>query len=365
MHLSTPKTWRGGEQQVLYLAKYLQSVGIHQIVACRTDSEMQKRCESDSIPFAAMPMRSELDIGTIRKIIRTVKENQINILHAHTAKAHSIGLLAMKWGGLSKLGVRFVVTRRVDFKIRPGFLSRMKYQSKAVDRYIAISENVRQILIGDGIADSRIRIAYSGIDTNRLATLPDASSLRQEFNITNDTVVFGNVAALVDHKDQETLVKAVGLLKDKELPRFIVMIVGEGELRSKLESLVQSLNIADKVIFTGFRNDIPSFYSLFDIFVLSSKEEGLGTSVLDAMSAGLPVIATRGGGIPEMIVPEQGGLLSDVKDAEGLALNLAFALQNQSLWPKWAKFNKDKVGQFDYHETGRCNLEIYSELLNS
>lgn len=365
LHLNTARTWRGGEQQVLYLARYLKGEGIRQIVAGRRNSEMQKRCQAEGIPFVGLGMASELDLFSVFALIRLVRREGIRILHAHTARAHSLGLLAMKLGRLEKQGVRFVVSRRVDFPVRPGRLSRLKYESPLVHRYIAISENVRRILVEDGIAEDRIRVAYSGVDTKRLRQLPDASGLRKEFQLQEGIVIFGNVAALVDHKDQRTLLQAVALLQKQDVPPFMLFIVGQGELEKELTALRDRLGLQDRVIFTGFRNDVPAFLSLFDLFVMSSKEEGLGTIVLDAMSAGLPVITTDGGGLPEMIVDGKGGLVCPAGDAAALAASLEKALRSPGLWKEWGAFNQERVRGFDYCQTGRRNLEIYSEVLKA
>lgn len=365
LHLNTARTWRGGEQQVLYLAEYLRDAGIRQIVCGRRNSEMQKRCMAEGIPFVAAGMNFEFDPLSALRIIKLVRKEHIRVIHAHTAKAHSIGLLAMKLGRLEEEGVRFIVTRRVDFHTRQGMLSGLKYRSSLVHRYVAISENVRRILIEDGIATEKIRVAYSGIDTERLKNLPDPAPLREEFQIPPHTVILGNIAALVDHKDQRTLLQAVSLLVKEDLPPFLLFIVGEGELREELTAMRDRLGLKERVIFTGFRNDVPLFLSLFDIFVMSSKEEGLGTIVLDAMSAGLPVIATDGGGLPEMVVPEKGGLLSPKENPSALAENIARALRNPELWKQWGSYNRTVVRRFDYRETGRRNLEIYNEVLRS
>ena len=395
IHINTASTWRGGEQQVLYLAKYLQSqANVRQMIVGRKNSAMQDRCNQASIRFVGFGMRSEVDLYSVWQLIQLVKKEKIRILHAHTAKAHSIGLLAMKLGALSKIGVKFIVSRRVDFNVAKSYFSRLKYHSPLIHRYIAISKNVQQIMIENGIPDSRISIAYSGIDTLKFKVLPNPTKLRQEFNLQPNTLILGNVAALVDHKDQQTLLKAAAILKNEwqknsnsikkkknnsrinannkiesrlnhldALPNWKLFIVGEGELKTKLLDLHQSLNLEDWVIFTGFRTEIPAFLSLFDIFVMSSKEEGLGTSVIDAMAAGLPVVSTDGGGLTELVVHQKGGLVSKAQDAEQLAANLKEAILSPKDCSEWARFNQKQAKKFDYHQTGQRNLEIYNQVL--
>ncbi|MBI3395419.1 MAG: glycosyltransferase [Spirochaetia bacterium] len=221
---------------------------------------------------------------------------------------------------------------------------------------------MRKILVQDGIDASHIEIAYSGIDPERLRSLPDRSVIRGEFGVPGDEILFGNVAALVDHKDQATLLRAVGCMKDQALSGFRVFIVGEGELRLSLEALSAQLGISHLVRFTGFRRDVPAFLSAFDVFVMSSKEEGLGTAVLDAMAAGLPVVCTDGGGLPEMIENEKGGLLSPARNPEALAASMALLLRDAERRARFGAYNKTAVQRFSYQSTFRMTLAAYAKL---
>ena len=188
----------------------------------------------------------------------------------------------------------------------------------------------------------------------------------KEFSVSDGELIIGNIAALVDHKDQRTLIEAVHLLKkNKRRHPFKVFIVGEGELRDELTGLANKYNLIEDgtLIFTGFREDVDAFLSLFDIFVLSSKEEGLGTSVLDAMASGLSVCATSGGGIPEMIDDGEGGFLSPVGDAVSLSESLEKLLNNPEKRKIMGLYNKRKVKSFSRQSTCRQTLEVYKKVL--
>lgn len=370
LHLNTARTWRGGEQQVLYLASFLKDSGIRQVVVGQPGSVLEERCAEAGVPFHGKEMRSELDLLAITQIIRFVVQNRFTVIHAHTARAHTLGLLAMLLGRLEKKGVRLVVSRRVDFPIAPGLLSRMKYFSPLVVRFVAISNNIKRILIEDGISPDRISVACSGVDVDRFQSLPAPSYLRKEFSLPRKAIIFGNVAALVDHKDHRTLLHAAALLKkrlesQKGHPVWRLFIVGDGELRDDLLLLRSQLNLLDEVVFTGFRKEIPAFFALFDVFVMSSKEEGLGTAVLDAMAAGLPLVSTDGGGLPEMIIPGKGGLLSPVGDTVALADSLFRILNDGPMRKRFGMFNRRYVRRFSHIEMARRNLEIYREVIHS
>ena len=360
LHLNTAKTWRGGEQQVLYLAEQIQKNQGRQIVAGQPGSELQKRCLEKNIPFFPVRMFGEIDIFAAKKIAAAAQANNLGILHAHTAKAHSLALLAKKYNPDLKL----IVSRRVDFPAGRGYFSRKKYLSPLVDMYLAISENVRRILESDGIPRHKIEIAYSGIDLTRFKSLPDPEYLRKEFAIRPGEIILGNVAALVDHKDQKTLIRAFHILKgqgrSKKLTRLFIL--GEGELRKKLAKLAWAGPARNSIVFTGFRRDVNAFLNLFDIFVMSSKEEGLGTAVLDAMACGLPVAATEGGGIPEMIDDEKGGYLVQVGAAEALAGALAKLVESEALRNKYGNYNKKRVHDFSCESTYEATVRAYLKL---
>lgn len=369
LHLNTAKTWRGGERQVWFLASGLAERGITQWIVGRPGSELEERSRAAGLPFFGIPMRGEWDLLAVRRLREFIRSERINILHTHTSRAHGLGLMAVA----KTPDCHLVVSRRVDFPASKNWLSRRKYLSPRIAKYIAISENVKRVLLADGVDADRIRIAYSGIDLTRFAPLAgemaamsakNLTALRTEFEIGKQ-VVIGNVAALVDHKDQTTLLLALAhLAKDGGAENFRCLIFGEGELRAALESQATELGLLNSVVFfAGFRDQIDDAYRLFDIFVMSSKEEGLGTAVLDAMGFALPVAATRGGGIPEMILDGEGGYLSPVGEAVKLAADLRKLIVSPELRERFGAFNRQRVKRFSHQATCENTLDVYNEIL--
>ena len=379
LHLNTARTWRGGERQVWFLARGLQERGIPQWIVGLPGSELEQRARDAGLPFYGIKMRGEWDYFAVRKLRAFIGRENLNILHAHTSRAHGLGLMTV-----AKLPrTRLIVSRRVDFPAGRNYLSRRKYLSPRIATYIAISENVQRVLLADGVPENKIRIAYSGIDLNRFAPLTgDAArasvarmaALRSEFGLpepdngdAHGPVVIGNVAALVDHKDQATLLNALARLNAGDGPtnkNFVCLIFGAGELQAALEKQARDLGLLNRsVFFAGFRDQIDDAYRLFDIFVMSSKEEGLGTAVLDAMGFSLPVAAARGGGIPEMIVDGEGGYLSPVGDAAALAENLQRLLESNELRARFGAYNRKRVERFSHQATCETTLRIYRDVL--
>ena len=356
LHLNTASSWRGGERQSLFLAEGLKKRNIPQIIVGVPGSELEKRAK-DNFTFIPLKMRGEWDVSSVLSLIKIIKNNNIKLIHTHTARAHTIALIAK----YIYPNFSLVVSRRVDFHINKNIFSKMKYTSSLVDLFLTVSNRIKDILIEDGVDPEKIITVYSGIDPLPFKTKKSITHLKKEFSIPPKTTVIGNIAALVDHKDQETLIKAVALLPSSL--KFKLLIVGEGELEAHLKSIVKALNLEDKVIFTGFRTDIPDLLRLFHIFALTSKEEGLGTSVLDAMMCQLPLVVTKGGGIPEMVDHEKGGYLAEVKDIIKIYEYLQILIKDTNLRKQLGTYNGSAVKKFFINATIEKTIYVYSSLL--
>ncbi len=206
------------------------------------------------------------------------------------------------------------MTRRVDFHLARNPFSRWKYNHAS--RVLAISDKVKEVLEQDGVPHGKISVVKSGIDFSRFQWIEAIP--KEMLGVPSDSLLIGQVASMADHKDQATFIKAVALVRPS-FRHMRAMIVGDGELKSKLMGLAKALKVDDVIHFMGFRDDALRLLKSFDIFCLSSKEEGLGTSVLDAMALMVPVVATRAGGIPEMVKDGVTGYLAKPQDPQNLA----------------------------------------------
>jgi glycosyltransferase involved in cell wall biosynthesis len=312
--VNTEKTWRGGEQQELYLLEGLRERGhlVHSIA--QPGSPTAEKCREAEIKTFEVRMRAEADALAVKEIAEIMRRGKYDLVHSHTSHGHFLTWIAAYFG---RRPLR-VVSRRVDFSIyRHIFsLSWLKYIHGA-DLYICVSDAVRNVLISDGVPAKRVEVVHSGIDPDRFNGR-NGTELREEFGIVPGTVVIGNVGHLAPHKGQATLLEAVPVIREK-FPAVRVIIVGDGHIRGSLEASARRLAVDDVVHFTGFRNDVPDMLSLFDVFVMPSTMEGLGTSILDALAARRPVVATNVGGIPEIISDGETGYLVSPRDPAALA----------------------------------------------
>jgi glycosyltransferase involved in cell wall biosynthesis len=327
--------WRGGEQQVLYLSQYLREVGCKSEVICQPHSALYRRAREADIPVKPLRIRGEIDLAAVWRLSRYLRRQRVDILHMHTPHDHAIGILA----GMLAPKVAKVVSRRVDFPPMRHGLSRWKYSYPGVC-YVAVSEAVRDVLISSGAAPSQVCTVHSGIDLRRFVALPTAPPL-----FPGGTRVVGTVGHLAGHKGHTYLLEAIRLLRRDE-PHIGLVIAGDGGLRAALEAQAASLGITSQVRFTGFRHDILALMQQFEVFVFSSVMEGLGTAILDAMALRKPVVATRAGGIPEVVQDGVTGLLVPPREPEALAKALLSVLRQPEQSRAFGEAGRKRVEMF-------------------
>jgi glycosyltransferase involved in cell wall biosynthesis len=359
LHINTERTWRGGEQQALYLLAGLKKQGITSHLVCQNESPMHQKAMASGIQVTPIAMHGEVDLLAIRRLRALVKENRYSIIHSHTSHAHALAY----WSSIGTR-VRRLVTRRVDFSIyRHSFLglSGLKYRYMA-DFYIAISHKIKEIMVADGIMADHIFVVHSGIDPNRFAG-HKGDYLRSEFDLEDDEHIIINVAHLAGHKGQKYLVHAIPLVLSK-FSKLRFIIIGGGKLLEELKALASSLGLKQELIFTGFRSDVGAFYHLADLFVMSSVQEGLGTAVLDALALGKPVVATLAGGIPEIITDGQTGRLVPTADPEALAEGIVYMMTQRDEAMRMAQQGRDMVRRnFSIKSMIENNIRVYQHIM--
>ncbi len=357
-HIDTEKGWRGGEQQALYLMKGLVRRGHEVSLAAQPGSPLASRAKAEGIRTLAIPMRGEGDLLAIWRLRRALNATEPAVVHMHTSHAHTLGCLAASLPRNN--GVKTVVSRRVDFSILRSPLSRFKY-THGVDRFICISEAIKEVMIEGGVPGELIDIVPSGIDTGRFENVKPAD-LRKEFNLPAESCLLGNVAHFADHKGHRFLVDAFAQVAARVESAHMIL-VGVGELKGAVEHQVRSLGIESRVIFAGFREDIPEVLAGFDLFVMGSHLEGLCTSIMDAMATGIPVVATTAGGIPEIIDTEKEGLLVPPRDPAALAQAILRVVEDAKLAQDLGQSGREKVQKhFSADRMVERTLEIYNQL---
>lgn len=319
LQLDTERGWRGGQLQLALLAAGLTAPW-RCVVACRPGEPLAADLSRRGVAIEALTPRSALDPLAIWHLRRLVVRLRPVAVHAHTSHTHQLALLAC-----AGTGVPVLVTRRVDFPLKRGLVARWKYG--AVRQWITVSSAVAAVMQAGGVPATRVTVIRDGIDPARhLETVP---TLRAELGLQADALLVGITAALEDHKDHRTLLAAWQQV-EAAVPRAHLVVAGDGALRAVLAEQSRALGLR-RCHFLGFRSDVPALLRALDVFTLSSKLEGLGSSVMDAQWCGLPVVATAAGGIPELVRDGVTGLLVPVGDAPALAAALRRVLGDADL----------------------------------
>ena len=302
IHVDTARTWRGGQRQVLLTVLGLRERGHRTVLVAHPEGELAERA-SEGHDLIRLAPRAEVDLHAGWKLSRIIKDMRPDVLHAHDPHAVALSSLALSFLTSGKCP-GLVASRRVAFHLKGHAFSRWKYHQ--VDCFVAASNAIHQMLIGDGIEPGHVVTVYEGIDLHRVQAEP-AANIHAEFWLPKQAPVVGAVAALTQEKGHKYLIEAAALVV-REVPDARFVILGEGELRPALERQIKELHLDKHVVLPGFRADILSFIKSFDLFVMSSLFEGLGTSLLDAMALSKATVASDTGGIPEVVSHGETGL---------------------------------------------------------
>jgi glycosyltransferase involved in cell wall biosynthesis len=357
LHVDSERSWRGGERQILLLMRRQRERGDEPHLAAPADAAISKRAAAEGFPLHPVPMRGIWDLLSALRLGGLHRSLRPEVVHWHAARAHALGALAAR---IAPVPAR-ILSRRVDFPVRGSLGSRLLYADPA-DRIVAISGGVREALVASGVPPARIRVVQSGIDLAPFAVPCDREALRTSLGVPAGAVLVLQVAALAPHKSQTDLLRAAAILRDGGSP-VRIWIAGEGRLKDSLEREHSSLVLGDTVRFLGFREDVPDLLRAADLFCLSSYLEGLGTSILDAMAAGLPVVATRVGGIPEAVADGETGLLVPPRDPAALAEALGRLAGDPDLRRRMGEGAARRVQDFSADRTEERTRAVYLEAL--
>ena len=355
LHISTEPSWQGGEQQAFYLAQGLRQRGHRSVIVARKDGAFAKRMHQQYFQVHTFRRRGRGPdaLWTIRRLVRALRPD---ILHAHDGHALSAA-------GIATLGLSrplCIASRRVVFPIR----SPAKYCHLA-DGVIAISGAVMNACRTAGIPEGMLRLVHSGVDPERAGS-GNRERGRRALNLSEEDVLLLTIASLTACKGHAHLLDALPKVF-RQFPKARLALVGQGELRQKLHDHAVRIGIADRVQFLGYRNDIPDLLCAADLFVMPSVQEGLCTSLLDAMLAGVPVVTTSAGGIVDIVGFEStdgpyGYVVSPGKSSE-LCSAITNALTDPCMNKLADRAREHALRYFTHHQMIEGTLSAYHEWL--
>ena len=306
LHVTSARTRRGGENQTFLLAEGLRSRGVETSLVIPEDASYP----TPMTGTVRIRFRGETDLPAMRRLSALIGEFSPDLVHAHTGHSHSWAAVALKLG---RSPTPLAVSRRVMFSPSGNPVSRWKFRQ--ADMYLCVSRAVARVMLDYGIPPGRVEVVHSGVPAPGCAG--DGRGLRDSLGIAPGKLVALSLAAFTPNKNQASLICALSLVPPGSRP--VCILAGEGSTRVESERLAQELGLSDTVRFPGFVEDPGELLAASDVFVLSSLSEGLSTSTIEAMACGLPVVATRCGGVEDLVVDGETGLLVPPGSPEAIA----------------------------------------------
>jgi glycosyltransferase involved in cell wall biosynthesis len=342
---------QGGAATVVYsLIKRLDRRLFNPLLCCLDEvGDLGEELRADGVGVFWLERRPGIDWGVVDKLRRIIKQQAINLVHVHQYTAYFYGGLAAIGSGLKKLmftehGRHYPDQRKTKRVI----INQLLLPFTA--RVIAVSPAVKQSLITyEGIPGRRIEIIFNGIDCRGFDLKVDVAAKKRELGIPAANLVCGMIARLGTEKDQATLIKAIPRVAQK-YPHISLLLIGDGPKRGELEDLVRKLGVADRVIFTGSRRDIPQLLAVLDVVVLASFYEGTSITLLEAMAAAKPVVASRVGGNEVVVEDGVSGFLVPPADEDALAERLLQLLGDEGLRQRMGRSGRRRVEERFGHQ---------------
>lgn len=352
LHISSANSWRGGERQVQYLMEGLLKEGYTNYLMTPKKSILGNRTSTYT------PSQIEFKKGLFSLVKNTIalvsfcKSHKVDLIHGHDSHAHTLLWIAYRFGGLK---TKSIVSRRLISPIK--HRSKKKYNYSKIEYIICISNAVKKTLEPHINQKSRLVVIHSTIDLNYPNEL---------FKTKNKTSAFvvGYVAAFTEEKDHSTFLSAAKYLTSK-FPEtlFKFVLVGDGPLLEKYK--IESKKINGDFVFTGFVEEVSHSYLEMDVLLHPSKSEALGTAILDGMKYGLPIVASKTGGIPEVVAHNNNGYLCDIGDYKTMAHCIQKLASDQELYHNFSKNSKEIVRQFESSIMVSKTIQLYQKTLHT
>ncbi|WP_092047891.1 glycosyltransferase [Planctomicrobium piriforme] len=283
--------------------------------------------------------------AALQKLKTLLRDGQFDVVHTHNTYPHFYATLAARWAGIST-----IINTQHGRGCGSGWKSHWQFRiaNRLATRVVGVSADATKLCQSQNPASaSRMQTIWNGIDLERF-----------KFTGPRNEPTAISVARLSPEKDYATLLHAMQLVIQHE-PRFRLLLVGDGSERARLEQLATELDIRQHIEFLGERKDVPDLLRKAGFFVSSSKTEGISLTLLEAMAVGLPIVTTRVGGNPEIVVEGETGKLAPAQKPEALAAAIREMLDEQPLWPTMADAARKRVEQ---HFNVRNMVSQYEDL---
>jgi glycosyltransferase involved in cell wall biosynthesis len=302
---------------------------------------LQEQCAHKGIPVHVLPISGIAGWQWFRTCLKLVRTNQVDLIHAHEFSAIICGWVVARLSGIPFVGT---VHGKNYFweKARRRLAYRIVSRS---GRLVAVSQDLKRFVMEKvGLSDENVELIYNGVQPEPGVSEEEVQVARAELGLERDHVVIGAIGSLYPVKGHRYLLEAMPTVLERN-SRAILLVIGRGELEDALKEQAKRLGLEGQVRFLGMRNDIPRLLRVLDLFVLPSLSEGLSLALLEAMAAGLPVVATRVGGNAELVVEGETGILVPSEDPTTLSEGLCRLLSSGEMRERFGRNAAARVAQ--------------------
>ena len=366
VHLETGRHLYGGAAQVLYLLDGLRERGVEGVLVTPPGSELEAAARARGLAVHPIPLAGEADLRFIPRLARFLRAQRPDLLHAHSRRgADLLGGVAAAWAG-----VPAVLSRRVDHP-EPAWSALPKY--RLFRRVIAISERIREEVLRTGLAPERVVCVRSAVEVERWAVPCDRARWEGMLaaispppgpeGAPGPSPLLGVAAQLIERKGHRDLIAALPAVVGA-FPGIRVVFFGRGPLEGALRSEVERVGLGSRVLFAGFVQGLEGLLPCLDVLVHPAHAEGLGVILLQASAAGVPIVAARGGGIPEVVRDGVNGLLVPPGQPAALGAALLRLLGDRELANRLSEGGRSlSRSEFSVDSMVEGNLAVYRDTL--
>lgn len=312
-------------QHVLQLATGLGAYGFDAQIACPGDADIVRSALAAGVEVRPVPIVGPLsplrDVEAVLVLRDVIRHGSFDIVHAHGSKAGLVGRIAAMLAGAPNRVMTVhndVIGGSVRPALRRAVIGVERFLAGHTSRVIAVSDALRSELIETIGLDPALAVTvHNGIDLAPFLTSVDPGPVRDRYGIPRDAIVFGSAARFAPQKGHDVLVKAAVPVLEKA-PNAYLLLAGDGPLLEPVRRAASRTPVASRIIFPGFETDVRRMLAALDVFASSPLSEGLGLAAIEAMATGLPVVSVRTGGVPEVVVDGETGILAEPGDLTGL-----------------------------------------------
>jgi glycosyltransferase involved in cell wall biosynthesis len=367
LHIITSISRGGAENHLLDLIQFQVANRWEVMVAfLKGDGYWKLRLEEIGVVVVCLEMKTSLDVFPVFRLIRLLKKTTPDIIHAHLGRAEIVAWLALQC--FEKSFSSLIISKHNDegYQKIPFQRQIERLIGKSSSHVICISEAVKGYFQRRWDDNSLpMSVVHYGINANYFssARFEDVENLRTSLNIPKGVLVFGIIARLVKQKGIDYLLESYRSYLDEASQATKLIIVGAGPDDEKIREQIERLKVSKNVILAGFREDINIVMQVFDVFVLSSRFEGFGLVLLEAMASKRPIIATRVSAIPEVVEDNVSGILVPFGD-QGKMKDAFLAMEDESTRKKFGANGEERAKNVFSNESMFLKINmIYNKVI--